>query len=144
MLGTPWKLVTGMCGHIDSLLSTRSHPMTPFFNYWQPIFDNCSPNDPFLTTFRQNFQSFSNFLSKMCPNLFLPWKLTKICQIISLFIFVAFSLNGLLFWRKICHQRIPSFELLSEHPHHFQRWVPTRVHSHIDRMHGWALRCWTL
>ena len=38
--------------------------------------------------------------------------------------FLDFPLNDPLYWRKISHQKISCFELLSIHPRHFQSWVP--------------------
>ena len=107
---------------------TRSHSLTPphfFFLFLH------SPNDPF-------WQFFFWLLSKMYPNLYFAW---KIDQNLSNFhhltpIFLVFSLNDPLFWKKkISHWKIPSFELLSENPHHFPNWVP-RSNVQLQRHRG--------
>ena len=45
------------------------------------------------------------------------------------FFLVVFSLNDP-FLRKIYYQKTPSFELLFEHPCHFQSWVPLPINPY--------------
>ena len=88
----------GMPGHIDLFFPTDSHPL----------------------------KFLSKFLTKMCPNLYLPGKLAKICRILTVwpYFFLVFSLNEPLFQRKFSHRKTHIFKMLSENPSHFQSRVP--------------------
>ena len=86
---------------------TISYQMTP-------LFDNIS----------LEFHIFLN-LSKKCPICILPGNFAKWCLILTFWPpFLVFSLNDPHFWRKISYWKTPHFETLTEHPHHFQSWVP--------------------
>ena len=128
--------------------STRSHPLTPFFIHFQamtPIFDDSPPifeNSYRMTPSWQHFVKFSFFFPKiliqnvsklvLCMEnlskyvLFSPFD-PPFCFVLFFFLGgEGLSLNDSLFQRNNSHWKIPSFELLSKHPRHFQSWVPPR------------------
>ena len=85
-----------MSGHIDLFFSNRLSP-TPRF--------------------------YQNLLSKMCPNLYLPSKLAKICWILTVWpLFWSFHWMTPFLRRKFSHWKTHIFKLLN--PSHFQSRVP--------------------
>ena len=58
----------------------------------------------------------------MSPNLYFAQKIDKICLIFSVWQLVLDH------WMTPLNGETPSFELLSQHPRHFQNWEIPRAH----------------
>ena len=124
-------------GYVDSdpFFLTHSPIVPPPFFFWLALtewppfvvirnqyFTISHRMTPFLQHFVKIFNFLMKFLSKMCQNLIFCVANLSYSHRLTPFFWSSYWVTP--FSEKNLSPKDLSFELLSEHPHHFQIWVP--------------------